>query len=103
MTMPTKSNCAHSPDGWCLPCVQGLQAQLDQAGRWQPIATVPKDQVVDLFVPWMPNRAGFKGFRHTDCYMREDGQWTSKNFNSEDRRVVRGASHWMPHPEPPRA
>jgi hypothetical protein len=68
---------------------------------WMPIETVPTSEVVDLFVPWMPNRANFKGFRYTDCYRRSDGQWTSKNFNSEQLRIISNPSHWMPLPEPP--
>ncbi|WP_370869863.1 DUF551 domain-containing protein [Methylobacter sp.] len=69
--------------------------------EWQPIETAPANTVVDLFVPWIPNRAGFKGFRYTDCYRRGDGQWTSKNFDSEKRRTVNNPSHWMLLPEPP--
>jgi len=29
MTTPTQMNCAHSPNGWCLACVQALQAEID--------------------------------------------------------------------------
>ena len=67
---------------------------------WLPIETAPASGVVDLFVPWMPNRANFKGFRYTDCYRRDDGQWTSKNFDVEQRRII-NPSHWMPLPEAP--
>ncbi len=45
-----------------------------------PIESVPLDKVVDLFVPWFPNAAGFKGFRYTDCYRKPNGEWTSKNL-----------------------
>jgi hypothetical protein len=69
--------------------------------QWQPIKTVPKDEVVDLFTPWIENQGGFKGFRWTDCYLKGDGEWTSKHFNSEDGRVVKNPTHWMPIPEPP--
>lgn len=41
--------------------------------KWQPIDTVPEGVVVDLFVSWPSNRAGFKGFRYTDCYKNSDG------------------------------
>lgn len=68
---------------------------------WMPIDTAPANGVVDLFVPWIPNRAGFKGFRYTDCYRRDDGQWTSKHFNSDNPRIIANPSHWMPLPEAP--
>lgn len=48
--------------------------------QWLPIESVPLDKVVDLFVPWFPNVAGFKGFRYTDCYRKPNGEWTSKNL-----------------------
>lgn len=32
MTNPTQMNCEHSPDGWCLACVQAL-AKEDRAIR----------------------------------------------------------------------
>ena len=68
---------------------------------WQPIETAPERGVVDLFVSFPPNAAGVKGLRIPDCYRMKDGQWTSKSFNSEDRRVIRNPSHWMPLPEDP--
>lgn len=85
--------------GWTW--VEGVELSDVNVSGWMPIETVPDGAVVDLFVPWPPTRSGFKGFRQTDCYKREDGQWTSKNFDSEKRRVVENPSHWMPRPEDP--
>jgi hypothetical protein len=69
--------------------------------EWQLIKTSPLTGVVDLFVPAPDNRAGFKGFRYTDCYRMTDGRWTSKNFDSELKRTVRDPSHWMYPPDAP--
>jgi hypothetical protein len=69
--------------------------------EWLPIETAPLNDVVDLFVTGFPNRAGFRGFRYTDCYRRSDGEWTSKNFDSEQRKIIKHPSHWMPLPQAP--
>lgn len=40
MTMPTMMNCPHAPEGWCLPCVQTLQRELD---AWKQLASVASE------------------------------------------------------------
>lgn len=65
---------------------------------WKPIETAPTDKVVDLFVPWPKNRAGFKGFRYADCYF-DNGYWYSKT--SWQHKPIRHASHWMEKPGAP--
>lgn len=64
--------------------------------NWQPIETAPKDQVIDLFTSWFPNKAGFKGLRWADCYFH-NGKWICKCGSKE----IKNPSHWMPLPEPP--
>ena len=70
---------------------------------WQLIDTVPIDTVVDLFVTWPKCTAGFKGYRVTDCYyIKNEGKWTSKNFDSDSNRRVNNPSHWMHLPNAPK-
>ncbi len=72
-----------------LHCANELEAVLStepQASAWQPIATAPKDMVIDL---WAKQR-----FAH--CVWHADWrEWAQRGY------IVHSPTHWMPLPAPP--
>ncbi len=89
----------HSSNATRPEIASALRAAVQEANKWLPIETAPKDCLIDV---WIPYKDG-GGTRWADCYYdRICDEWrTSQPSGHLVSIKARNVTHWQPIPSAP--